>query len=156
MDHDMKNQALGLALCLIVAGAHAQEKMFIYPKAGQSPDKQAADERECSAWALQQSGYDPMEVLSAGSAPKEKRGGLLRGAAAGAAVGAIVGNSDDAAKGAAIGGLFGGMRQSSRNRSQEQSYEQQRQAAEQAQYQRADEYRRAYTGCLSARDYSVS
>ena len=152
----MKNQAMCLVLCLIVGSAHAQQKMFIYPKAGQSPDKQAQDERECSAWALQKSEYDPMEVPSAGSAPKEKRGGLLRGAAAGAAIGAIAGNSDDAAKGAAIGGLLGGIRQSSRNRGQEDKYEQQRRAAEQEQYQRADDYRRAYTGCLSARDYSVS
>lgn len=152
----MKIKPVCIALCLIAAGAHAQEKLFIYPKSGQSPEQQAQDQNECSAWALQQSGYDPMEVPSAGAAPEQKRGGLLRGAAAGAAVGAIVGNSDDAAKGAAIGGLLGGMRQSSRNRSQEDRYEQQRRAAEQQQQQRSNDYRRAYTGCLNARDYSVS
>jgi hypothetical protein len=152
----MKIRIAGMVLCMIAGGAHAQEKLFIYPKAGQSPDQQAADESECSAWALQQSGYDPMEVPSAGSAPEQQRGGAMRGALGGAAIGAIAGDSDDAAKGAAIGGLLGGMRQSSRNRSQEQQYEQQRQAADQQQQQRSNDYRRAYTGCLSARDYAVS
>jgi len=152
----MKINLAGIVLCLLTTGVFAQQKLFIYPKTGQSPETQALDESECSAWALQQSGYDPMEVPSAGSAPQQQQGGALRGAAAGAAIGAIAGNSDDAAKGAAIGGLLGGMRQSSRNRSQQESYDQQRSAAEQQQQQRADDYRRAFTGCLSARDYSVS
>ena len=96
----------------------------MYPRAGQTADQQAADERECKGWALDRSGYDPMVSTEAGPAPEKSRGGLLGGAAAGAAIGAIVGNSDDAKKGAAIGGLLGGMRQSSRNRSRQQAYEQ--------------------------------
>ena len=152
----MKSTVLCCALCLMAASTYAQQKMFIYPKAGQTAEQQAVDERECSAWALQQSGFDPLEVPSAGRAPDQKRGGLLGGALAGAAIGAIAGDSDDAAKGAAIGGLLGGMRQSSQNNRTGDRYEQQRRAAEQQQQQRANDYRRAYTGCLSARDYSVS
>lgn len=152
----MRILSFGIALLLLSSNAFAQQRMFVYPKAGQSPEQQAQDERDCSAWALQQSGYDPMEVPSAGRAPEQQRGGIVGGALAGAAIGAIAGDSDDAAKGAAIGGLLGGMRQSSVNRGRESRYEQQRRAAEQQQQQRANDYRRAYMGCLSARDYSVS
>ena len=76
----MKKVSLILIVALTSAGAAAQQKMFIYPKAGQGPDQQALDERECSAWALQQSGFDPMEVPSAGQAPEHQRGGMLGGA----------------------------------------------------------------------------
>ena len=138
-------------MCPLVYGAD----LFIYPKAGQSSTQQHSDESECKAWALDRSGFDPLETPQASKAPERKRGRLLGGAAAGAAVGAIVGNSDDALKGAAIGGLFGGMRQSSMNRKSQAQYEQERQNAEQAQLARSNDYRRAYSACLEARDYTV-
>ena len=129
--------------------------LFIYPKGGQSAAQQHTDEGECKSWALDRSGFDPLEVPQAGTAPEKKRGGGARGALGGAAIGAIVGNSDDALKGAAIGGLLGGMRQSSQNRNRQNQYEQQQRAAEQEQLARSDDYRRAYSACLEARDYTV-
>lgn len=143
--------AVVVLVCPLVYGAD----LFIYPKAGQSSAQQHSDEGECKAWALDRSGFDPLETPQAGREPERKRGRILGGAAAGAAVGAIVGNSDDALKGAAIGGLLGGMRQSSMNRKRQNEYEQQRQNAEQAQLARSNDYRRAYSACLEGRDYTV-
>ncbi len=34
-------------------------QVFVYPRQGQSPQKQAADRRECHNWALGQTGFDP-------------------------------------------------------------------------------------------------
>jgi hypothetical protein len=34
-------------------------QMFIYPRQGQSPQKQATDRLECHNWAVSQTGYDP-------------------------------------------------------------------------------------------------
>ncbi len=143
--------AIVVMVCPLVYGAD----LFIYPKAGQSSAQQYSDEGECKAWALDRSGFDPLETPQAGREPERKRGGALGGALGGAAIGAIVGNSDDALKGAAIGGLLGGMRQSSKNRRRQEKYEQERRNAEQAQLARSNDYRRAYSACLEARDYTV-
>ena len=35
------------------------DRLFVYPKSGQSSDQQAKDQYECHQWAVQQSGYDP-------------------------------------------------------------------------------------------------
>ena len=109
--------AIVVMVCPLAYGAD----LFIYPKAGQSSAQQHNDEGECKAWALDRSGFDPLETPQAGKEPERKRGRILGGALGGAAIGAIVGNSDDALKGAAIGGLLGGMRQSSVNRKNQTS-----------------------------------
>ncbi|MEX8520881.1 MAG: DUF6515 family protein [Leptothrix sp. (in: b-proteobacteria)] len=41
------------------------ERRYVYPKLGQSAEKQAADEYDCHRWAVQQSGYDPTLALQA-------------------------------------------------------------------------------------------
>ena len=86
-----------------------------------------------------------------------------RGAATGALLGAIAG---DAGKGAAIGALggalFGGVRRSNRQAEeqrwqQEQAYQQQQQQqAMNSQYnQKVNDYRRAYTVCITSKEYKV-
>lgn len=37
------------------------EKIFIYPRKGQSEELQAKDRYECHLWALSQTGYDPTQ-----------------------------------------------------------------------------------------------
>ena len=37
----------------------AGNKIFIYPRQGQSPEQQAKDQYECHRWAVNQTGYDP-------------------------------------------------------------------------------------------------
>jgi outer membrane protein with glycine zipper len=122
----------------------------------------------------------PQAVYNGYSSPSSSSGGPLsfgaeetgeggvvydgaRGAATGAVLGAIAG---DAGKGAAIGALggalFGGMRRSNRHAEEqrwreEQAYrQQQQQQALNADYnQRVNDYRRAYSVCITSKDYEV-
>lgn len=41
-------------------------RVFIYPRQGQSQEKQAKDRDECQTWAINQSGYDPTKSPPAG------------------------------------------------------------------------------------------
>ena len=47
-----------------------QDQLFIYPRQGQSEQRQATDRYECHRWAVTQTGYDP--TLSPGGAPAQK------------------------------------------------------------------------------------
>ena len=40
------------------------ERMFIYPRKGQSEKLQAKDRYECHRWVLSQTGYDPIQPTS--------------------------------------------------------------------------------------------
>lgn len=42
----------------------AAEKVFVYPRQGQSAELQASDEYECHRWASGQSGFDPTTVAT--------------------------------------------------------------------------------------------
>jgi hypothetical protein len=44
------------------APALSATDVYTYPKAGQSPEKQAQDRFECHSWASSQSGFDPTQV----------------------------------------------------------------------------------------------
>ncbi len=46
---------------LIYTPAAAQQ-IFVYPTKGQSPEQQNRDRYECHTWAVQQTGFDPMNV----------------------------------------------------------------------------------------------
>lgn len=139
------------ALFLLPCLAAAQQQ--VYPAKGQAPEQQRTDEAECSAWAIQNSGYDPAhppQAATAQPAPVTGSGARVRGAAVGATVGAIGGNDvgDAAAKGAVAGAVV------RRNRN--------RAAASQANQQAADAqkagqlaYANARQACLEGRGYSV-
>jgi hypothetical protein len=43
------------------AGQMSSDKLFIYPRQGQSEQKQATDRYECHRWAVSQTGYDPTQ-----------------------------------------------------------------------------------------------
>ena len=157
--------------------------MFAYPKNNQSADQQSKDENECFASAKQNSGVDPAasppaaksaeqkaaeQKAAADNAP-QKRGGRARGAARGAAGGAMVGAiaDDEAGKGAgagaAVGTMAGGAKQRKANKAAKQQAaqqtaqaQQQEEAQAQAQHQaKIDTFKRAYTACMEARNYSV-
>ena len=65
----------------------AAQQIFIYPTKGQSPEQQNRDRYECHTWAVQQTGFDPMNVQVAQApataapppAQEAPQGGLLRG-----------------------------------------------------------------------------
>ena len=152
----------GLAL-LFPLIAQAQDPI-VYPSQGQSNEQVEQDKYQCYNWAKQQTGFDPMQVPTATSAPPPKQseghgavGGAARGALGGLAVGAIAGDKKKGAKiGAVSGGLVGGMR---RNDSQKQNKKQQQQWEKQQTSNYANQrnnYNRAYSACLGGRGYTVN
>ena len=152
----------GLAL-LFPLIAQAQDPI-VYPSQGQSNEQVEKDKYECYNWSKQQTGFDPMQVPTATSAPPPKQseghgavGGAARGALGGLAVGAIAGDKKKGAKiGAASGGLLGGMK---RNDAQKQNKKQQQQWEKQQTSNYANQrnnYNRAYSACLGGRGYTVN
>jgi hypothetical protein len=163
----MKKLAVGFiilvaALMVIPPAVFAQDP-FIYPDKGQGAEQQEKDKFECYTWAKGQTGFDPMQVPTATTAPPQQGGqqsSAVRGAAGGALVGVTVGAiAGDAGKGAAIGAasgaLFGGMRRRDQQRNQQQA-EQQWAEQETANYaNQRNNYNRAYSACLDGRGYTV-
>ena len=163
------------ALALVLAAPATAQQPFFYPSQGQSQQKQNQDFGECHAWAVQQTGFDPMSAQATAPAPstappptERQQGGLLRGAAIGAGGGALGGAiAGDAGKGAAIGALAGGVIGGIRRRNQVDRQEQQRRAWEQQQRQQQAQhqsnlnaqrgnYNRALGACMQGRGYSVN
>jgi hypothetical protein len=149
--------AAGLGwLALLPAAAPAQ--MYVYPSQGQGAEQQAADQAQCSAWATQQTGFDPSwGPPQAGASAPAGQGQVVRGAARGAALGAVGGAiAGDAGKGAAIGagvGATGGLFNRMGASRQQQQQQQQAEAAYQAQGQ---EFARAFAACMGGRGYTVN
>jgi hypothetical protein len=152
-------------LVLAIAAPVMADDLFIYPKEGQSKDKQEQDEFACYKWAKEQTGYDPSNPGASApptNAPaKESEGpGVIGGAAGGAIGGAVVGAiAGDAGKGAAIGaaggGLMGGMKKrgaKNRNAKADRDANKQRDTAAS---KKRSEYDRARGACLEARGYTV-
>lgn len=134
--------------------------MYIYPASGQSAEQTTADENECYNWAIQQSGYNPLDPTTV-VAPKVSTGptgqtvaGSAGGAAVGAAIGAIAG---DAGKGAAIGAVSGavlGLR--ARRQTEQHAQAQVNQQASQANQNLVDGFKKAYSACLQGKGYTVN
>jgi hypothetical protein len=49
------------------------ERIFIYPRKGQSEDLQAKDRYECHLWAVNQTGYDPTQPTDGMSAQANQK-----------------------------------------------------------------------------------
>ena len=52
------------------------ERIFVYPRQGQSEEIQAKDRYECHSWAVSQTGYDPTQPT--GDMPEAQRADYLR------------------------------------------------------------------------------
>ena len=147
--------ALGL-LSLITPGLAWSQQMFVYPQRGQSPQQQARDQGECQAWAVQQTGYNPMMAQAPPPTAAAPQGGVVRGGARGAAVGAVGGAiGGDAGKGAAIGAATGALLGGMRRRDQQRQVAAQEQAYESQNAQLQANFNRAVGACLSGRGYTV-
>ena len=133
--------------------------IYVFPANDQDTATQDADEMACYKWAINQTGYDPLNptVVQAAEVDTSADGtavkGAARGAAGGAAVGAIAG---DAGKGAAIGATVGGVRGV---RAKKGGDAQQQQANEQAaaatSADLANDYNKAFSVCMEGKGYTV-
>lgn len=159
-----------LVLVLVSGSLSASADLYIYPKNGQDDELQRRDRYECHVWAAQQTGFDPSSYqaptpVAHGHPPSHRNHefgadpitGAAGGAAMGAVGGAIAGNAGKgAAIGAGVGALLGAFRTLEHD-SHKPSYQKQRQAAaQQAEIENArQDYNRAISACLEARDYTV-
>lgn len=143
----MIRKAAFFAICgFMFAGvAVAHQKIYVYPREGQSVEQKEQDTFQCHNWAIKESGIDPYD----GNYPHaggEIIKGAVTGAAAGAASGAIIGAiTGDAGRGAAIGATAGGCGGSMHGA---------RRATRIKEEYRGDYYR-AFTACMEGRGYSV-
>ena len=48
-------------------------RQFVYPRQGQSPERQSADEYDCHRWAADQSGFDPAAAATGQAAVADAR-----------------------------------------------------------------------------------
>lgn len=181
----MKIQTTLVCICLgffSVAGAQTGSsaktlastmEIYVFPKEAQDSAHQSKDEAACYEWAVGNAGNDPFELQKQQVADAEQTAeakaaaaqtgqgagakGAIRGAAAGAIIGEIV--NDDASDGAAIGaaaGVIRGRRQARRARAEATAAaEQKGQAKQQATADDMDNFKKAFSVCLEAKDYLV-
>jgi len=145
------------------------QKIFVYPKNGQSPEQTDRDRYECHTWAVHETGVDP----SRPDAPPYERvvvqpanppgSGTAVGAIGGAILGSILGGPRNAGAGLVLGAATGAIVGSAADaNAQAQARQEQAQINQQtaqqiaAERQRADLYRRALTACLQGRGYTVN
>jgi outer membrane lipoprotein SlyB len=156
--------------------------LYAYPGKGQGKDQQLIDESECYYSAQQQSGVNPemgapqapssgdvqaAQAQAAESAPQAKGGrakGAARGAVGGAVVGGIAGDAGTgAAVGATLGTVRGGRQQRKANEASKQQaadqagaqMQQEHQNQQAAYKQEMDNFKRAFSACMTARGYSI-
>src|SRR6185503_10323938 len=156
---DMKHIMIAAVLSAFTAvstGLAEAADVFVFPKNAQTKEQQEQDEFACYKWAKEQTGFDPNKPVEQASAPAPK-GGAVSGAAKGAAVGAIGGAiGGDAGKGAAIGAGVGAAAGAHKKRKGEKQREAAEQQAEQAHDTEVGNYKRAFSGCMTSRGYTVS
>ena len=150
----------------------ATMNIHVFPTEGQTSEVQSADEAECYNWAVQNTGTDPFDLAKqvqeqqaqAEAAQKQidesGKGAAAKGAVGGAAAGAVVGAvAGDAKKGAAIGAAAGGVgaRRQAKKGKQEasQQVEQQEQQAKQSAANEMENFKKAFSVCLEAKNYMV-
>jgi len=169
----LKITSILLLLPLSIVPAVGAERIFVYPAQGQSEQQQSADRFHCHKWAVNNTGFDPLDARH-GSAPtyvaiplpqNDKRGATGKGMVGGAVAGALIGEIDSnrpgrgAALGAVLGALLGGTIE---HRGQQQARMEARQQAEQVREDRRElaiarsNYRRALTACMEGHGYRVN
>ncbi len=133
--------------------------LYVFPNNSQDATMQNSDEAACYQWAMDQTGYNPMNPTEVkaeqvdtsldGSAVK----GAARGAAGGAAIGAIAG---DTGKGAAIGAVAGGVRGRRAKKVGDQKQQQANNASAAAKSEELlNDYKRAFSVCMEGKGYTI-
>lgn len=176
-----KAKLIGLALAMPLS-AFAQSSgqtlastidVYVFPAAGQAASQQSQDEAACYEWAVGNTGSDPFDLSKQAQADQQQaqadmqaaesagQGSGARGAVRGAAAGALIGEivDDDAGKGAAWGAAAGTVRGNRKRReSQQQAQYQAASQAEQREQATAgqlENFKKAFSVCLEAKEYMV-
>jgi len=146
--------------------------VYVFPTEGQTSSEQSVHEGECYNWAVQNTGTDPFDLVKQAEQQQQQQAqaqqqaenvgkgagasGAVHGAAAGALVGAIAG---DAGKGAAYGaaaGVVAGRRRGRQANAQAQDQVATQGAqAQQATAEQLENFKKAFSVCLEAKDYMV-
>ena len=181
----MRRLLVSIALiCAAAAPAVSQETatarslastldVYVFPTAGQDTSRQSQDEAACYQWAVGNTGADPLSASKQTAAAQQQaqqaqqnaaqagRGAGVRGAVGGAAAGALIGEiaNDDAGKGAAYGAAAGAIIGRRRSASAQQQVQQQGQQqvaqAEAISTEQLDNFKKAFSVCLEAKQYMV-
>jgi hypothetical protein len=154
----MKKTISFVVAVLLIVGvtAASAQKPSVYPAKGQTAQQKQKDDKECMAWAKQDTGIDP---VAASAPPPQQTGpatgggervrGAARGAVGGAAIGAIAG---DAGTGAGVGAVAGTMAGGAKARKNQAAQNEQ---AKQQQQQTLGTFYRAYGACMEGRGYTI-
>ncbi len=146
--------------------------VYVFPAKGQSSEQQSTDEAGCYTWAVQNTGSDPFDLQKQAQeqsqrteqakqqAKKAGSGagaqGAVRGAAAGALIGAIAGDTGKgAAWGAGLGAVSGASKGAAARQQAQAQAARQGENAQQAIVQQRENFIKAFTVCLEAKDYMV-
>jgi hypothetical protein len=148
-------------------------EVYVFPTSGQEAQQQSMHEAECYEWAATNTGNDPFELTqlqaeqsqdteeAKQAAAQSTAGAGVRGAARGAAAGALIGEiaDDDAGKGAAYGAAAGAIVSRRRAHAASQQAQAQAEASGQARQQASaeqiDNFKKAFSVCLEAKEYLV-
>ena len=167
----MKKLFLILSVCFLIFGLNQKGfcqsessiasglGLYVFPKNDQNSEQQDADEVACYKWAKEQTGVDPINPpeIQAEQVDRSVDGTAVRGAAHGAAAGAAIGAiAGDAGKGAAIGAVAGGLRGRRAKVVGDEMEQQYNNAEAEAQEQELmNNFKKAFTACMEAKDYTV-
>lgn len=134
-------------------------KLYVFPSKDQDQATQDADELACYKWAMEQTGYNPLNPpeIKAEQVDQSPDGTAIKGAAGGAAAGAAIGAiAGDAGQGAAIGAVAGGLKGRRAKKTNDMKKQQQNnQEAEAKKKALLDDFKKAFTVCLEGKAYSV-
>jgi hypothetical protein len=173
-----------LSLSLVAGSAEAQSapsgktlaatiNVYVFPTAGQTPEKQSKEEVECYNYAVTNTGSDPFALQKQAASQQQQteqqvqqaqgatQGARAKGAVGGAAAGALIGEvaNDDASQGAAWGAAVGAVsaRRKAEKRSEEAQASAQQSGAQKqaATAEQIENFKKAMSVCLEAKQYMV-
>ena len=180
----MKNKKIALIILALPLAAFGQSEpagqslaatmdVYAFPKEGQDASQQSQDEVACYEYATSSTGSDPFQLakqedtneqladaeMAAAEATPERASGrqLVRGAAAGALIGEVTGGDagDSAAIGAAAVAVRGRRQGRGAQQEAEQQAAQQAESREESTAEDLDNFKKAFSVCLEAKDYMV-
>jgi hypothetical protein len=150
----------------------ATMNVYVFPNTGQTSQQQSTDESACYGWAVQNTGSDPFQLQKQSEAQQQAAEeataaagavgtgagarGAVRGAAGGALIGAIAGDTGKgAAYGAGAGLLVGHHRKRVARHEAKAGVAETSTQAQQANAMALGNFKKAFSACLEAKDYTV-